>query len=142
VSSLAPPQPGTVRVVAELTETEMHELAERLLSAIVAGDTDGVRAVYAPDAEIWHNFDEQNQTVDENVLTMDDLHRRASGLAYTEIRRFLAPGGFVQQHVLVGEAKGGPLHLPAIIRFWVANGRVSRLEEYLDTRQAMVLYTG
>lgn len=128
--------------MAELTETEMNELADRLVSAIMAGDTDGVRAVYAPDAEIWHNFDERNQTVDENLLTLADLHSRASGLAYTEIRRFLAPDGFVQQHVLVGEAKGGPLHLPAIIRFWVANGRVTRLEEYLDTRQAMVLYTG
>ena len=126
--------------MAELTETEMHELADRLLDAITSGDTEGVRAVYAPDAEIWHNFDEQNQTVDENVASMDDLHRRASGLAYTEIRRFLAPGGFVQQHVLVGEAKGGPLHMPAMIRFWVAEGRVTRLEEYLDTHQAMVMY--
>ncbi len=128
--------------MAELTETEMNELADRLLSAIVAADIDGLRAVYAPDAEIWHNFDERNQTVDENVLTLDDLHSRASGLAYTEIRRFLAPDGFVQQHVLVGQARGGPLRMPAIIRFWVADGRVTRLEEYLDTRQAMVLYTG
>ena len=126
--------------MAELTETEMHELADRLLGAITSGDTEGVRAVYAPDAEIWHNFDQRNQTVDENVASMDDLHRRASGLAYTEIRRFLAPDGFVQQHVLVGEARGGPLHMPAMIRFWVADGRITRLEEYLDTRQTMVMY--
>ena len=126
--------------MAELTETEMHELADRLLGAITSGDTEGVRAVYAPDAEIWHNFDQRNQTVDENVASMDDLHRRASGLAYTEVRRFLAPDGFVQQHVLVGEARGGPLHMPAMIRFWVADGRVTRLEEYLDTRQTMVMY--
>jgi ketosteroid isomerase-like protein len=46
----------------------------------------------------------------------------------------------VQQHVLVGQAAGGALQMPAMIRFWVANGRITRLEEYLDTRQAMVLY--
>ena len=27
-----------------------------------------------------------------------------------------------------------------MIRFWVEGGRITRLEEYLDTRQAMVLY--
>ena len=48
----------------------------------------------------------------------------------------------MQQHVLVGQAAGGPLHLPAMIRFWVEGGRITRLEEYLDTRQALVLYTG
>lgn len=126
--------------MTELTEQQMHEVAERLLAAITSGDTDAVRQVYAPDAGLWHNFDERDQTVDENVLTLVDLHRRATGLEYTEIRRFLAPGGFVQQHVLVGQAAGGPLRLPAMIRFWVSEGRITRLEEYLDTRQAMVLY--
>ncbi len=126
--------------MAELTETEMHDVAERLLAAITAGDEAAVRLVYAPDAQIWHNFDQVDQSVDDNVLTLHDLHRRAQGLQYTEIRRFVAPGGFVQQHVLVGEAKGGPLQMPAMIRFWVADGRITRLEEYLDTRQAMVLY--
>jgi ketosteroid isomerase-like protein len=126
--------------MAELTEPEMHGIADRLIGAIAAAHPDAVRAVYAPDAKIWHNFDELDQTVDENLATLVALHQRASGLQYTEIRRFLAPGGFVQQHVLVGQAKGGPLRMPAMIRFWVDDGRITRLEEYLDTRQAMVLY--
>ena len=125
--------------MAELTEPEMHGIADRLIGAIAAAHPDAVRAVYAPDATIWHNFDERDQTVDENLATLVALHQRASGLQYTEVRRFLAPGGFVQQHVLVGQAKGGPLRMPAMIRFWVDAGRITRLEEYLDTRQAMVL---
>ncbi|HQY13591.1 MAG TPA: nuclear transport factor 2 family protein [Ilumatobacteraceae bacterium] len=128
--------------MSALTEAEMHSIADRLLGAITAAHADAVREVYAPDASIWHNFDEVDQTVDQNLATLVDLHQRASGLQYTEIRRFLAPGGFVQQHVLVGQAAGGPLHLPAMIRFWVEGGRITRLEEYLDTRQALVLYTG
>ena len=44
--------------------------------------------------------------------------------------------------MLIGQAKGGPLRMPAMIRFWVEDGRITRLEEYLDTRQAMVLYQG
>ncbi|MGB8862269.1 MAG: nuclear transport factor 2 family protein [Ilumatobacteraceae bacterium] len=128
--------------MAELTEAEMHDIADGLIAGIVAADADAVRAIYAPDAAIWHNFDERDQTVDENLATLIDLHQRAEGLEYTEIRRFLVEGGFVQQHVLVGRAKGGPLRMPAMIRFSVANGRITRLEEYLDTRQAMVLYAG
>jgi ketosteroid isomerase-like protein len=38
-------------------------------------------------------------------------------------------------------AAGGALQMPAMIRFWVADGRITRLEEYLDTRQAIVLYS-
>jgi ketosteroid isomerase-like protein len=125
---------------SDLTSEEMDALADRLVAAIVAGDVAGVRACYAPDARVWHNFDEHEQTVDENLATLADMHRRATGLAYTEIRRFAAPGGFVQQHVLVGHALHGALRLPAIIRFWVEDGRITRLEEYLDTRQARVLY--
>ena len=123
-----------------MTETEMHDLGDRLVAAIAAGDADAVRGIYAPDAQIWHNFDQRDQTVDENLRTLVDLHRRATNLHYTEIRRWLIDGGFVQQHVLTGDAKGGPLAMPAMIRFEVADGRVTRLEEYLDTRQAMVLY--
>jgi ketosteroid isomerase-like protein len=126
--------------MAELTDDEVHDIANRLIAAISTADIEGVRAAYAPDAMIWHNFDEREQTVAENLETLADLHRRATGLEYTEIRRFPAPGGFVQQHVLVGQAKGGPLRMPAMIRFWVEGGRITRLEEYLDTRQAMVLY--
>jgi len=124
-----------------LTETEMNDLADRLLAGILAADEPLVRAVYAPDAKIWHNFDQRDQTVDENVASLHDMHRRATGLQYTQIRRFLAPDGFVQQHVLVGSAKGGALEMPAMIRFWASDGRITRLEEYLDTRQAMVMYT-
>jgi ketosteroid isomerase-like protein len=125
----------------DLTEAEMHDLGDRLVAAIAAGDAEAVRGIYADDARIWHNFDQREQDVDENLRTLADLHRRATGLQYTEIRRFLAPGGFVQQHVLVGQAAGGALQMPAMIRFWVADGRITRLEEYLDTRQAMVLYS-
>ena len=65
--------------------------------------------------------------------------RRATDLSYTEVRRFPSPGGFSQQHVLVGRAPGGPLRVPAVIRWWVDGNVVTRIEEYLDTRQVRVL---
>jgi len=118
----------------------MNHIADRLLAAIGAADEAAARQVYAPDAQIWHNFDQVEQTVDQNVAVLHDLHRRVANLEYTDIRRFVSPGGFVQQHVLTGDAKGGRLAMPAMIRFWVEDGRITRLEEYLDTAQAMVMY--
>ena len=47
--------------------------------------------------------------------------------------------GFVQQHVLRGTAPGGALEVPAMMRVWVRDGRIGRIEEYLDTAQAAVL---
>lgn len=126
----------------ELTVEQMNDLADRLLAAIMTADLDAMRAIYAPDAALWHNFDQRDQSVDENLQSLTDLHRRLADIRYTEIRRFLAPGGFVQQHVLTGQAAGGPLRMPAMIRFWTEDGRITRLEEYLDTAQAMVMYRG
>jgi limonene-1,2-epoxide hydrolase len=124
-----------------MSDHEINTLAERLLAGILTADVDAVRLAYSPDAKVWHNFDQLEQTVDENLATLLEMHRRATGLEYTQIRRFAAPGGFVQQHVLIGQAKGGALNMPAMIRFWVTDGRITRLEEYLDTRQAMVMYS-
>lgn len=130
------------RRMSELTEQQMHDLADRLLAAITSVDLDAMRSIYAPNAALWHNFDQRDQSVEENLRSLEDLHRRLSDMCYTEIRRFLAPGGFVQQHVLTGQAAGGPLRMPAMIRFWTEEGRITRLEEYLDTAQAMVMYRG
>lgn len=123
-----------------LSTDEMNRIGDQLVAAIQAGDTDTIRTIYAPNAEIWHNFDEAIQAPADNVLTLADMHRRASNIRYTEIQRFASPGGFVQQHVLVADAKYGPMRMPAIIRFWVTDGKITRLEEYLDTRQALVMY--
>jgi ketosteroid isomerase-like protein len=37
--------------------------------------------------------------------------------------------------VLRGTAKNGELDLPAALRVYVSDGRITRLEEYLDTAQ-------
>jgi len=128
--------------MADLSTEDIDLIANPFFAAITAGNIEAVKAAYAPSATIWHNFDEKDQVPEDNALTLAFLHSRAQNLQYTEIRRFASPGGFVQQHVLVGDAKGGRLRVPAIIRFWVEDGRITRLEEYLDTRQVAVLSKG
>ena len=116
------------------------EVADRLFAAIQAGDVEGVRAVYHPDIEVWHNFDKLNQTADENLRVLAWMVRKMTDRRYEDVRRCETPEGFAQQHVLRGTAPNGePLDMPAAVFCTVKDGLITRLEEYLDPAQAAAL---
>jgi ketosteroid isomerase-like protein len=110
------------------------EIVERFFAALEAGDIDGVRAIYAPDAVIWHNDDLIEQPVEQNLKVLAGLHKVVSGLRYEIVRRVPADDGVIQQHVLRGSLPGGqPVELHAAMYLQVKDGRVTRIEEYLDS---------
>lgn len=113
----------------------MTSVADRLFAAIEAGDIEGVRAIYAPDAVIWHNNDELEQTVDQNLAVLRWVCDNLADRAYEDVRRHELPdGGFVQQHVLRftkdGERRGVPACIVVTLN---GEGRIARLDEYLDS---------
>ena len=119
---------------------ETLELADRFFAAIPKGDIETLRAIYAPDARIWHNHDQATQSVEQNLQVLAWVVKNIAGLRYEEIRRHATPTGFVQQHVLRGRAPNGtPLEVPACIVCAVAGGRITRLDEYLDSAQLEAL---
>ena len=123
-----------------MSEREILELADRFFAAIPKGDLETVRAIYAPDALIWHNNDQTTQNVEQNLAVLGWVTKNISALRYEEIRRHVTPSGFVQQHVLRGTAPNGkPLEVPACILCTVVNGRITRLDEYLDSAQLAAL---
>jgi uncharacterized protein len=99
-------------------------LAGKLFAAIEANDTDALRdEVYAPDVIVWHNNDNHEQHIDENL----------TGKRYEEVRRQATSTGFVEQHVLRGTTKNGTeLNVFACLVVTVENGRIARIDEYLD----------
>lgn len=121
-----------------------EESLDRLIGAIVAGDQDAVRAAYHPQARIWHNFDQVEQTVDENLATLAWFIRAMPERRYEDIVRHRIDGGLVQQHVVRGtSASGEPVELPACLIAYVdVDGLVTRIEEYVDSAQARVLSGG
>ena len=120
--------------------SETLELADRFFAAIPKGDIETLRAIYAPDARIWHNHDQATQSVEQNLQVLAWVVKNIAGLRYEEIRRHATPTGFVQQHVLRGRAPNGtPLEVPACIVCAVAGGRITRLDEYLDSAQLEAL---
>lgn len=111
------------------------ELADRFMTAITSGDVDALRDIYAPDARIWHNADAAEQNVDDNLRTLRWLSRNLRDFRYEEIRRDPLPDGYVQRHVLRGNLPDGtPVELPTCLFATVSDGRITRIEEYADSR--------
>lgn len=116
------------------------QICDQLFSAIMRGDIDAVRAIYAPDAVIWHNNDQLEETPDRNLRVLGWVSKNIKDLRYEEMRRHETPTGFVQQHVLRGIAPNGTaLEIPACIVCEVKDGRITRLDEYLDSAHTAAL---
>jgi ketosteroid isomerase-like protein len=122
---------------------DLLAVADRLFAAIEAGDVDAVRDCYTDDVTIWHNFDQRDQSGPDNLATLAWMVGRLNDRRYEIVRReLLGDGGsLLQQHVLHGTvaATGARLVMPAAMIITGRDGRISRLEEYLDTAQAAVL---
>ncbi|HEX9531106.1 MAG TPA: nuclear transport factor 2 family protein [Acidimicrobiales bacterium] len=120
--------------------TEMTELAERFCKGIEAGDIEVVKECYSPDVVVWHNFDRRDQSRDENLASLAWFLDRVEALRYEEVRRVVHAEGFVQQHILRGRTPAGvELEAPVCLVAEVAGGRITRLEEYLDSAQLAAL---
>ena len=53
-----------------------ERLATELLAAITTTDVDALRRIYAPDVVIWHNFDQIEQALDDNLKVMHWMGKR------------------------------------------------------------------
>lgn len=115
------------------------EIAERFFSAIERGDIEAVKAIYVPGARIWHSHDLKEQSVEENLRVLAWMSRTLPHRRYRVHRRVAFPGGFLQQHTLEALTASGPFTMPACIIVEVRDGRIVRLEEYLDSARVAEL---
>ncbi|WP_439814564.1 nuclear transport factor 2 family protein [Zavarzinia sp. CC-PAN008] len=119
---------------------EIEAVAQRFVTALETGDLEGIRALYAPDVRVWHNTDQVEQDLETTLggvaWFFGALHERR----YLDIRRQVYPGGFVQQFVMTGRTnKGEAFRWPGCMVVAVAGGRITRLDEYLDSAGAAPL---
>lgn len=112
---------------------EMAALAERFFGAIEAGDIATVSACYHPQAVIWHNDDGLETTPAQNLELLRNYIANVPKREYLNRRLFPIEGGFMQQHdTVLNMADGRVLTLPVCIVFQVVDGKIRRLDEYLD----------
>jgi len=114
--------------------------ADRFIDALNAGDAARVREFYAPGATVWHNFDDVDQPLDDNLRLLEWMVRKAPQRHYRVLRREIVPGGWFQQHVLEAQLPGGrQMKLFACCVVSLDGGLIRRIEEYVDPAQAAVL---
>jgi ketosteroid isomerase-like protein len=125
------------------TEAEMNALADRMTRAYEENDTDAVAACYTADARIWHNIDGVEQTVHDQLGATRWLNEKLTNLKYEIVSRKFFDGGYFQQYVVHGTlAKGGgAFRMPLCMSVTVRDGRVARLDEYLDSAHLKPLET-
>lgn len=123
------------------SEKQSLEAADRLFKAIERGDVAAVRGLYAPNIKIWHNFDGATQTAEENLALLEWMVGNLAEIAYSDIKRQPTPTGFVQQHVLHGRVKasGKAIVIAGCMVGIVESGKITRLDEYLDSAQIAAL---
>lgn len=123
-----------------MSEQEILDFAERFLHAIQIGDVAAMRACYAPDAKIWHNTDNVEQSLDDNVKVLNWFIAKLPDRSYRVLRREALKNGFLQQHVLEATLPDGSRWtMSACVVVTMANGLITRLEEYLDSAEAKPL---
>ena len=123
-----------------MTKQEVLQFAERFVGAIQSGDAVTVRACYAPGAAIWHNIDDVEQTVDQNIRSLDWFVRKLPDRHYRVLRREALEDGFLQQHVLEATLPDGTAwKMAACVVVKMRDGLIVRLDEYLDSAASNAL---
>ena len=116
------------------------DVARQLFEQIEAKRPDGVAALYADDVQVWHNFTNATQTKAENLRVLGGLTKNVAQIRYEVVERVLLGDRVMQRHLLhCRVANGEEIVIPACIFVTVRDGKISRIDEYLDTAQSNAL---
>ena len=127
-------------MTTSLSDDDKLAVAARFAASSRTNDGDAYRALCAPGAVTWHNFDEVEVTTDQSVRTVAWLHRTVADLAWTDVALLATPTGFVSQTIMTGTAPRGALRVHSCVVVTLDDlGLVNRVEEYLDSEQTAVL---
>jgi ketosteroid isomerase-like protein len=127
-------------MTAPLSDADKLALAAAYSRASSTNNADALRAICAPEAVTWHNFDEVEVTTEQTIRTISWLHRTVDDLNWIDISVQATATGWVSQSILAGAAPGGALRAHSCVVVTLdEHGKVVRTEEYLDPAQLAVL---
>lgn len=106
-----------------------------LNDALESGSPGHVLGLLAPGAVLWHNDDKREMNAADGVARVKGLHDLVAGVRVDVVELAAFGDGWLQRLVLRGtvRATGRELaaHNCAVIRVR-ADGRISRIDEYVD----------
>jgi len=108
-------------------------VADKFARFVAEGDLDGLRALYTPDARIWHNTDDHAKTVEESLQFLAGLLSVTTKRWYADVRLMPTPSGYVDQHYVCAVlTTGEEVRVPVCMVVTLDGARVERLEEYIE----------
>lgn len=118
------------------------DLAKRFMAAAGQGDDVAARECLHPDCEIWHNFDNATQTVDENMALMLRMKAASKERIYEIHMMEEVPNGYVQRHTLHITSLDVENTYSAEALSWISvnEGKITRIEEFIDPAPIMPLF--
>src|SRR5262245_7618257 len=120
--------------------TTALDVAQRLFASIENKSVDAVAALYADDIAVWHNFTNATQSKAENLKTLGGLTKNVAHIRYEVTERVLLGERVMQRHLLRCRVENGEeVVIPACIFVTARNGKITRIDEYLDTAQSNAL---
>jgi uncharacterized protein len=115
-------------------------VANQFFDGLLTGDLGALEAACAPGAVLWINLAENDRSLEASLPAFARLHGKVPDLRMEAVRRRGIEGGFIEQHVLTGTMPNGEiLHVVGCFVGTVEEGRITRLEEYVDGGQARAL---
>jgi ketosteroid isomerase-like protein len=120
-------------------DTELRDLCMRYFDLVERHDVEGVAGLYAPEFRFWVNLTGSETDREQNLATLRDgyaLHRRRT---YDDRRIDTFEGGFIARYsVNVVQHNGRRASLWACIVAQCKDGRITRIDEYLDSSKFRV----
>jgi len=115
---------------------QYDEIADELGRAIEAGDVAAIGRLFSDDVVVWHSYDNIEMPRADILKMLSGIPERFDVFRATNIRRHVFEGGFVQQEDLVVKHKDGRDAVARVCMiFWVKDGRITKVNEYIDPTQ-------
>lgn len=116
-----------------MTNNECLQLIEAFFAALEAEDQDKAASFYADDVIVWHNADKREKDKAHSLAILKAVFGLLKKPNYEVLRREPITGGVLQTHILHATMPdGSPFAIHAAIVFECANGKITRLEEFVD----------
>ena len=110
-----------------------------LHAALETGDTRALSGLCHDDVVVWHNSDRVEIDKETSSTRISVLTQIADNVTLETVRVIEAEIGFVEQIVIRGVTKttGTPLELHNCLLVSVVDGKIKRIDEYVDPGVAL-----
>jgi ketosteroid isomerase-like protein len=113
----------------------LEQALDEFFAAAEIGDFERAGAVVTDDAVLWQNADGIERRFAEALPRLGRMYAKLGPWRYGDVRRVVGDDAICEQHTVTFSRLGGPdvtADVCVVIRFG-EDGRITRLEEYLDS---------